>query len=209
MEYEILVVGSFEVNCAVLWNRENRAWIVDPGADAETLLDFLNDRNLHLEQVFLTHGHIDHLSALDTLLARHPAPVYLHELDARWAFTTFNRLPPYLHVPSKPASLQTSPIETLPFCGGPAARILHTPGHTPGGCCLLFEQENLLLSGDTLFAGSVGRTDLPGGDWPELRKSLGRLKLLPDEIVVLPGHGPTTTLSTEKRLNPYLTGQAL
>lgn len=209
MQYEVLVVGAFEVNCVVLWDESNSAWVVDPGADAGAILQFLESRKLQVGQVVLTHGHIDHLSALDGLLARHPAPVFLHTADAKWAFTAFNRIPPYLRVPSKPVRLfsdlqEGSELKSRPL----SARIIHTPGHTPGGCCLLFPEASLLISGDTLFAGSVGRTDLPGGDWPELSASLARLRLLPDDLTVIPGHGPATRLGTEKRGNPFLTGQA-
>jgi len=209
MQYEILVVGPFEVNCVVLWDETNRAWIVDPGADAAAILDFLEKRRLKLSQIVLTHGHIDHISAMDKLLAKHPAPVFLHNADAQWAFTPFNRLPPYLHVPARPANIQTEAADGSVLARDAlSARIVHTPGHTPGGCCLLFEKKNLLISGDTLFAGSVGRTDLPGGDWPALRASLDRLSLLPDSLIVIPGHGSTTTLGDEKKVNPYLTGEA-
>lgn len=208
MQYEILVVGAFEVNCIVLWNDPGHAWIIDPGADAAAILGFLDSRKLKVAQVILTHGHIDHLSALDDLLARHPASVFLHADDAKWAFTSFNRVPPYLHVPARPPRLQFElKADAALNCVNLNARIVHTPGHTPGSCCLLFENENLLISGDTLFAGSVGRTDLPGGDWPELQTSLTKLRLLPDALVVIPGHGSTTTLGAEKRDNPYLNGQ--
>jgi hydroxyacylglutathione hydrolase len=209
MQYEILVVGAFEVNCVVLWDDPSHVWVVDPGADAAAILGFLDSRKLKVGQVFLTHGHIDHLSALDELLARHPAPVFLHAADAKWAFTMFNRLPPYLHVPAQPTLLQTEGADgTTLSRGALTARLVHTPGHTPGGCCVVFEKEGLMISGDTLFADSVGRTDLPGGDWPELRASLAKLRLLPDALIVIPGHGPTTTLGAEKVSNPYLTGQA-
>jgi glyoxylase-like metal-dependent hydrolase (beta-lactamase superfamily II) len=208
MQYEILVVGAFEVNCVVLWADPSQAWVVDPGADAAAILDFLDSRKLQVGQIVLTHGHIDHISALDALLARFPAPVCLHAADAQWAFTPFNRLPPYLHVPARPDKLQTDLGEGSALCSGKlVARIVHTPGHTPGGCCLWFEEDGLLISGDTLFADSVGRTDLPGGDWPEMRASLAKLRGLPDALIVIPGHGPTTTLGAEKRGNPYLTGQ--
>jgi glyoxylase-like metal-dependent hydrolase (beta-lactamase superfamily II) len=113
-----------------------------------------------------------------------------------------------LHVPGKPANLHTSILgDGIISEHGLTARIIHTPGHTPGGCCLLFEQEKLLISGDTLFAGSVGRTDLPGGDWPELFASLQKLCQLPDDLTVIPGHGPTTSLGAEKKYNLYLNGE--
>jgi len=205
MNTEIIVVGSFEVNCVVLWHDPQAAWVVDPGADPETILDFLNAHGLGVALYFLTHGHIDHVSALDPLLAAQPAPVHLHAHDTAFAFSALNRFPPYLSVPARPSSLMPTPLNAPPLAvGGLTADLLHTPGHTPGCQCLWFRNDKLLLSGDTLFAGSVGRTDLPGGCGKTLQTSLRRLTALPDDVLVIPGHGPTTTIGAEKRDNPYL-----
>ncbi|MBM4164635.1 MAG: MBL fold metallo-hydrolase [Lentisphaerae bacterium] len=205
MNYEIIVVGSFEVNCVVLWKDPRAAWVIDPGADPEVILDFLHKHEMGVALYFLTHGHIDHVSALDALLAAHPAPVHLHAGDVSFAFSSLNRFPPYFSVPARPASLVPTPVDAPPLtAGGITADRLHTPGHTPGCQCLWFKEDKLLLSGDTLFAGSVGRTDLPGGCGKTLQLSLRRLTALPADTLVIPGHGPTTTLAIEKRDNPYL-----
>ena len=206
MQQEILIVGDFEVNCVVLWQDPSQAWIVDPGADPDRIRACLQQHRLQVAMFVCTHGHIDHVSALDDLLATNPAPVWMQGLDAKWAFSTVNRLPPsYATAPHLPASLQTAMADdSLLAAGGLEARIMSTPGHTPGGICLYFEQYQLLLTGDTLFAGSVGRTDLPGGDWRQLQRSLNKLLTLPDETRVLAGHGPSTSIGAERRHNPHL-----
>lgn len=206
MQYEILPTGAFEANCVLLWKRGQRhAWVVDPGADADAILAALARHNLTVAQVVLTHGHIDHLSALETLLARQPAPVLMHPSDAAWAFTAANSFPPYVRVPPRPASLAATLPDGLEVTvGGLTGRLLHTPGHSPGCVCLYFADDKLLVSGDTLFAGSVGRTDLPGGSARTLGQSLKRLAELPDDVIVIPGHGPTTTIGAEKRINPFM-----
>jgi glyoxylase-like metal-dependent hydrolase (beta-lactamase superfamily II) len=188
----------------LFWEDPARTLVIDPGAEPEAIEAALARQGLSVGAYWLTHGHIDHLSAISELLAAHPAPVYLHAEDAAWAFTAVNRYPPYLRVPLRPDALR-------PLCAGPApddcglaARVLHTPGHTPGGVCFLFEKDGLLATGDTLFQGSVGRTDLPGGDWTVLASSLRLLLALPDALRVLPGHGPDSTLGEERHRNPFL-----
>ena len=204
MNYEVLPIGPYEANCAILWDDPLQAWIIDPGADSEAILRFMEKRGLKAGVVVLTHGHYDHVSALNEILAQFPVPVYLHRDDAAFAFSPLNAVPPY-PATAKPATLKTDKDDgdTL-ACGGLTAKLIHTPGHTPGGWCLYFEAEKLLVSGDTLFAGSVGRTDFPGGSWEELESSLQKLKALPDDTRVICGHGPLTTLGNEKRSNPYL-----
>lgn len=206
MQYDVLTVGEFEVNCVVLWQDPAQAWIVDPGKDAEQIRDFLQSHGLQVGRYVCTHGHIDHISALDDLLAANPAPVWMHADDVRWAFTAINRLPPaYPTTPRKPATLQTDlPDGGTLSGGGIEARIIRTPGHTPGCICLYLESEKLLLTGDTLFAGSVGRTDLPGGDGRQLMQSLKKLLPLPEATKVIAGHGPTTTMGAERKHNPFL-----
>ena len=208
MQQEILTVGEFEVNCVVLWVDPAQAWIVDPGADADLIRDCLRRHHLQVAQYVCTHGHIDHVCALDDLLATNPAPVWMQADDAKWAFTALNRLPPaYPNAPRRPATLQTGLVDGGSLaCGGITARIICTPGHTPGCICLYFEPEGLLLTGDTLFAGSVGRTDLPGGDGRQLRRSLAKLATLAAHTQVIAGHGPASTIGEERLMNPHLQG---
>ena len=206
MEYRLLTVGAFEVNCALLWSPgTHEAWVIDPGEDAGTILEVLRQRDLTLARILLTHGHIDHIAALDDLLHAFPeAPVHLHAADAAWAFGPLNRLPPYETVPRLPATLQTVDEGDLIVTGALQAKVLHTPGHSPGCICLSLDNERLLFTGDTLFAGTVGRTDLPGGNGGKLARSLKRLAALPGDWTIIPGHGPETTMATECRVNPFL-----
>ena len=208
MQTEILCVGAFEVNCVVLWSDPAKAWVIDPGADAEIIRDCLCRNKLQVGQVICTHGHIDHISALNDLLSTHPAPVWMHTEDAKWAFTALNRIPPaYPHTQQAPPLLRTDFADAGTLsCGGIEAQIICTPGHTPGCICLYLKAENLLITGDTLFAGSVGRTDLPGGNSRQLMLSLKKLLNLPAATQVLPGHGPSSTMRQEQQTNPYLQG---
>ena len=206
MNFEVLPLGPFEANCSILWGDPSQAWVVDPGADSEEILGFLEKKGLGVGVVVLTHGHFDHISAVNEVLAKYPVSAYLHAEDAAFAFSPMNAMPPYLPT-RRPATLATEKRDgDLLACGGLTARLIHTPGHTPGGWCLSFESERLLVAGDTLFAGSVGRTDLPGGDWEVMAASLQRLKALPDDTRVICGHGPMTTIGVEKRSNPYFQG---
>ena len=206
MQLEIVVVGMFDVNCLVLWQDPAQAWVVDPGADAERIRDCLAAHNLQVERYLCTHGHIDHISALDDLLTTNPAPVWMHAADAAWAFSAINRLPPaYPNPPQRPASLHTTLSDgDMLTAGGLSGRVIATPGHTPGGLCLYLETQNLLLTGDTLFASSVGRTDLPGGNGQVLMHSLTKLLALPDATRLIPGHGADSTMGAERTENPYL-----
>ncbi len=197
-------VGPYEANCSVLWEDPEQAWVVDPGADGAAILGFMEKRGLKAGLVVLTHCHFDHISALGEILAKFPVPVVMHQDDVGFAFSSLNVVPPY-RTTVRPASLVTDKKDgdTL-TCGGLTAKIIHTPGHTPGGLCLYFAADKLLVAGDTLFEGSVGRTDLPGGSMEELTASLLKLKALPDDTRVICGHGPQTLIGREKRSNPYL-----
>ncbi|MDR2849103.1 MAG: MBL fold metallo-hydrolase [Verrucomicrobiota bacterium] len=204
MQLEVIPVGAYGANCSVLWREPERAWVVDPGADGAALLGVLRERGLTPALVVLTHAHFDHVSAVNDILAAYPVPVYLHEADASMAFSPMNAMPPY-PATRRPATLVTDKRDgdTL-ACGGLSATVIHTPGHTPGGWCLFFAAEKLLVAGDTLFAGSIGRTDFPGGNLKAMNASLQKLKALPDDTRVVCGHGPMTTIGAEKRSNPYL-----
>ncbi len=206
MNFHVLPLGPYEANCSILWNDPSQAWVVDPGAECGKIFGFLEKQGLGVGLVVLTHGHFDHISAVNEVAARYPVPVYLHAEDAAFAFSPMNAMPPYRPT-RRPETLAADKRGgDLLACGGLTAALLHTPGHTPGGWCLHFEADKLLVAGDTLFAGSVGRTDLPGGSWDALEASLRRLKALPDDTRVICGHGPLTTIGAEKRNNPYFQG---
>ncbi len=206
-EYSVLATGPLAENCYLLW-REKSAWIIDPGADPEEILSELDARGLTPVSILLTHGHFDHLGALDALLKRYPElPVVLRSEELEWCFThPVNQYPPFYFHQQRPAKV-VQPGERY-ACGGLSARLIPTPGHTPGGQCILVEDDvpgPLCFTGDSLFAGSIGRTDLPGGSFAQLNASLRALtQALPPETTLLPGHGPASTLERELRTNPYL-----
>ena len=206
MNKEILPLGAIEANCIVLWDDPSAAWIIDPGADASRLISFMEDRHLTPALVALTHAHFDHIGAVPGLLEKWPSlPVHIGPEDEKIAFHPQNAWPPYYTPTPRPATLATDLVEGATLAaGGLTARILSTPGHTPGGVCLYFEAEHLLLTGDTLFAGSCGRTDFPGGSMKTLSASLKRLAALPPDTDVIAGHGATTTIARELAANPYL-----
>lgn len=206
MEKRILPVGAFEANCVILWGPDRTCWIVDPGADAEDILAVCSAQNLTPALVAFTHGHFDHIGALPGLLAKWPdLTVHIGPADEAIAFSPLNAWPPDYVATARPATLVADLVEGATLtAGGLSAKIISTPGHTPGGVCFHFEDDGLLLSGDTLFAGSCGRTDFPGGNSGDLMTSLCRLAELPPETIVVPGHGMTTTISREVSSNPFL-----
>lgn len=177
----------------------DEAAIIDPAPDAARFAPLLEKENARLTHILLTHGHFDHVYGLDSVRAAWPAArLCLFRADA---VGTEDR-----PVKESPEILWLTDGQTLTV-GQTELTVLHTPGHTPGSCCWLCE--GVLVSGDTLFAGSAGRTDLPGGDWETLMRSLRRLAddpALPDALRVLPGHGAFTTLGLERAQNPYMKG---
>ncbi|MBX6377809.1 MAG: MBL fold metallo-hydrolase, partial [Clostridia bacterium] len=158
------------------------------------ILQAIRDAHLKVERILLTHGHVDHVSAVEAIAAETGAPVFIHPDDeALMARSCRHRPDGYL-----------GDGDEVPFAGG-AFRVLHTPGHTPGGVCFYWPDDRVCFSGDTLFAGSIGRTDLPGGSHQTLLASIRtRLLVLPDDVLVYPGHGPQTTIGEERRTNPFL-----
>lgn len=205
MNVKILSVGPFEMNCAIVWSDAKQALVIDPGYDAAEIEAVLRNNGLTVAAYLLTHGHADHLCALDELHERHPAPVYIHTEDYKWAFGQQNQIQPYYPVPGKPTTEFIHPetskdwkISDLSF------QCLETPGHTRGGVCYYFEEEKVIFTGDTLFKGTCGRTDLPGGDGRILAQSLKKLAALPDDVTVHAGHNESTTIGYEKRTNFFM-----
>ena len=204
MNIHTITVGAFEVNCYLVRISADTAFLVDPGADADVILREIAKRKLRLTAYLLTHGHADHVSALPDVVREYPAPVYVHKADAEWAFTLRNQIPPYYDVPARPNTVfyYVSEGQVYSELGSPFL-VIETPGHTPGGVCYFFQNESILFSGDTLFKGTVGRTDLPGGSARILSESLKKLSVLPDNTRVFPGHGLPTTIAMEKKQNMF------
>lgn len=206
MEKKIIPVGSIGANCVVLWGEDKKAWIVDPGSEADRILNFLKGKGLSPVLIALTHGHFDHIGGIPGLLEKFPnLPVHVGPGDVPYIGDARNAWPPdYVQI-EKPATLVADLVDGFELAaGGLSAKVVATPGHTPGGVCFKFEDAKLLLTGDTLFAGSCGRTDFPGGSMEVLSKSLKRLSALDPELMVIPGHGMPTTIAHENASNPFL-----
>jgi glyoxylase-like metal-dependent hydrolase (beta-lactamase superfamily II) len=205
MDIAQITVGAFGANCYIVWADPLKAVVIDPGADAPRIRACLEDNRLTVTAYMLTHGHVDHISAAADLCETHPAPVGLHRIDTQWAFEEATQMPPFYPPPGKPSDMSRVFGDAAAWSdGGLEYEALLTPGHTPGSVCFFFRSENSLFSGDTLFAGSVGRSDLPGGDSRQLAASLKALRSLPDDVTVYPGHGPATTIGREKRTNIFM-----
>jgi len=209
MQIETIVVGPYEVNCYITGiGGGTEAVVIDPGADADALLQHLRAARLKPVAYLLTHGHADHIGGLAQLLADYPAPVYLHAADQAWAFSPRNAILPYYPPTATPAELRTVSEDKALTLAGITFRVIATPGHTPGGVCYYVEQAQALFTGDTLFQGTVGRTDLPGGDGRVLAQSLKKLAVLPSATHIYPGHGADSTLAAEQRTNIYFRAPA-
>ena len=189
-----LALGAYQTNCYIIHDEASTSCcVIDPGYDADLVLSKLDSLGLTLEAILLTHGHFDHVGAVKELAAETGCAVYLHPEDLT--------MPPMMT--AGPLYYTNTYAEGIRLTlAGLDITVLHTPGHTPGSVCLLVE--NTIFSGDTLFQGSCGRTDLPGGDWATITKSLHRLAALEGSFWVYPGHGGSTTLRDEKRYNPYM-----
>jgi glyoxylase-like metal-dependent hydrolase (beta-lactamase superfamily II) len=207
MILETLPVGPLQCNCSILGDETSReAIVVDPGDDIPRILSLLARHNLTVKQIIITHAHIDHIAGAHRLKQITGAPILYNENDLPLV-KNIDVQAGWLGIPT-PAVY--SPDDTLDdgkriAITGLSGSILHTPGHTEGSICLYLPDHSLLLAGDTLFAGSVGRTDLPGGDTNKLLHSIReRLLTLPDEVSVIPGHGQNTTIGSERASNPFL-----
>ena len=191
-----MALGDYQTNCYIVCEKESKTCcVIDPGYDADAILDKLESLDLTLEAILLTHGHFDHVGAVKELAAETGCKVYLHPADLT--------MPPMMTA-GKLYYTDTYDEGDVLHLANLTFTVLHTPGHTPGSVCL--QCETCLFSGDTLFAGSCGRTDLPGGDWNAITASLKRLSGLEGNLWILPGHGGTSTLRDEKKYNPYLRG---
>lgn len=207
MILETFPVGPLQCNCTILGDEETReAIVIDPGDEVSRIHRRLSALNFILKQILITHAHIDHIGGALKLKSLTGAPIFLNEDD----------LPQLKIMAEQAAWLGVATPETAPpdealtdgrnvGLANYPAQVLHTPGHTRGSICLHFAPLKMVLAGDTLFAGSIGRTDLPGGNYDQILDSIrARLLTLPDETKVVPGHGPTTMIGTERKTNPFL-----
>lgn len=214
MIHEVLVVGALQCNCSILGDEETReAIVIDPGDEVERILAILKKHNLKAKYILNTHAHFDHVGNCRELKEATGAKIWLHRAD----------LPIYESAPRQAALFTMYGVKPIRMTavdqflkdadgvqvGKIAAQVIHTPGHTPGSLSIHVpgSSQDKLFAGDTLFNGSIGRTDLPGGDFYQILKSIKeRLLTLDDEIEVWPGHGPKTTIGWERRTNPFLQG---
>lgn len=204
---ETFPVGPLQCNCTILGDEEaGEAIVIDPGDEIGRIQRRLEEHRLKLKQILITHGHIDHVGGALKLKRLTGAPIFMNEND----------LPLLQAMELQAGWLGIAPPETAPPDGSLTAgervgldrypaEVLHTPGHTQGSVCLHFAPLKLLVAGDTLFAGSIGRTDLPGGNFRQIIDSIhGQLLALAEDTQVLPGHGPATTIGEERETNPFL-----
>lgn len=199
-----VVVGALAVNCYIIENPQNsQAVVIDPGAEFDKIMRCIEEQDLTVKAILLTHGHYDHIGAVDALKKATKAEVYVHEAEAAYLDDGQKNLSvmmggkitaPYDYVVKEGDQLQLAKLDF---------EVIHTPGHTPGGTC--YKMGDALFTGDTLFQGTMGRTDFPGGSYAELMASIkNKLKPLDDNIHVYPGHGADSTIGIEKQSNPAM-----
>ena len=207
MIHEIFPVGPLQCNCSVIGDEATReGMVIDPGDDIDEILALIRKHKLQIKQIVITHAHIDHVGGAMKLRAATGAPILLNQNDyALLRMLDMQAAWLGMPAPGKVEIDQSVGDSDEIKAGSLAATVLHTPGHTEGSVCLYFPAEKKLIAGDTLFAGSIGRTDLPGGSFEKIIRSLHETLLsLPDDTVVIPGHGPLTTIGEERESNPFL-----
>lgn len=207
MIHEIIPVGPLQCNCSIIGDEQtHEAMVIDPGDDIQDVEAILTKHTLRVKQIVITHAHIDHVGGAMKLRAATGAPILLNQND--YALLKILDVQAAWIGVAPPGEVEIDHSITSGDkvgVGSLEANVLYTPGHTEGSVCLHFPAENKLIAGDTLFAGSIGRTDLPGGSMQKILQSLHDTVLaLPDETVVVPGHGPLTTIGQERESNPFL-----
>jgi glyoxylase-like metal-dependent hydrolase (beta-lactamase superfamily II) len=199
MLIETFTIGGLSTNCYVVGSRQTKdAIVIDPGLDlifeADPIFDYIAEAGLKVNLIVNTHGHSDHINGDAIFQEKYNVPINIHRLDASSLVVLENV--------NFPAAVLLDEGSLIQF-GNESLKVMHTPGHTPGSICLVGDR--LVFTGDTLFAGGIGRTDFPGGSDSDMKMSLLKLQSLPDYFLIYPGHGPTSIIGEEKRVNPFLT----
>ena len=205
MKIIAMEVGVIGTNCYVVINeKQKKGVVIDPGGDADQILEKIKQKGITIEAIFLTHGHSDHIMAVDEVREVTGAKVYISEADADMLTKASSNLSVYMGAGREFKAADEFLIdgETI-TAAGLKFQVVATPGHTKGGICLLCG--DTVFCGDTIFSESIGRTDLPGGSYSQILHSIKtKIMVLPDEMKLLPGHGPATTIGWERRRNPFL-----
>lgn len=210
MKWTQIPLGIMQTNCYVVEEEEGTCLLIDPGNEGNKLISWLNENNLKPLAILLTHAHFDHIGAVDEVREYFHIPVYVHEKEKEWlsdpmlnGSEQFRMARPIQAKPAEFVFTKEEKVNLQSF----EFMIFETPGHSPGSVSYYFENEDAVVSGDALFKGSIGRTDLFGGNHSLLINSIHeKLLTLPEETVVMPGHGPTTTIGEEMDQNPFLNG---
>ncbi len=213
MRIETVVVGPLEVNCYIIWDAETKEGaVIDPGAEGKRIIRILEVEGITPLYIINTHGHVDHIGANKDLKEAFPeAKLIIHPKDIPLLENAMNSfIAPMVGAKPSPEPDETfEEGDTVKF-GSVELKVIHTPGHTPGSVCLYNEEKGIMFTGDTLFAGSVGRVDLPMAEPEKLIPSIKeKILIYPDDTVILPGHGPESTIGQEKRYNPFLRGSII
>lgn len=202
---KIFTVGPMEANCYILYNPDKRAGlIIDPGAEGSHLIKFIKQEKISINYIVNTHGHPDHIGANRKIKEHTNAPILIHQYDAPMLAKSGSVLSLIFPLESSSPLADTFIKDgDLIECAGMKLKVLHTPGHTPGGISLLIDDS--IFTGDTLFSGSIGRSDLPGGSPQVLLNSIKKILSLDENLIIYPGHGPSTTVRQELHSNPFIT----
>jgi hydroxyacylglutathione hydrolase len=210
MKWQQIPLGPLQTNCYIVENPDKTCLIFDPGEEGNKLIQLLNQRKLKPIAVLLTHAHFDHIGAVDLIRDTYNIPVYIHKQEEKWledprlnGSQLFMGIEPIKAMPADHIIQHEGNMELDGF----SFHVYHTPGHSPGSVSYYFKEKDVIISGDALFQGGIGRTDLPGGNSAQLLKSIhDKLLSLPEETYVLSGHGPVTTIGEEMDSNPFLNG---